>query len=448
MEEAFERILNLKAKFVEISHFSVNSTSIIMKDGEASEVVTGESPGVGIRILNRGWGFAYTSDLERVEEAASRAYKGSRVGNKKISLGEVPRSEGRAEVRPKRSFSRVPLEEKVELLSRAEEAAREPGEVVSTNLSYSEAEVESYYLNSQGARIRSEIPRGALQSQVFVKGGGRLQVGMERLGGTGGFEIFRGAEESAKKASRKGLRLLRARGAPSGSFPVVIDPHLTGVFIHEALGHAVEADHVLQGESIVADRLGERIASSKVNIYDDPSLEGSFGFYFYDNEGVGAQRTPLVKEGTLKNFLHSRETAHALGSPPTGNSRAQGFNFPPIPRMSNTYIDPGDFNLEELLEGIDYGVYLKGSKGGEVDPARGVFQFSAEEGFVVEKGEIGEGVRDVALSGETLKILQNIDAIGKDFDLSIGFCGKGSQAVPVGDGGASVRTFASVGGSE
>ena len=131
---------------------------------------------------------------------------------------------------------------------------------------------------------------------------------------------------------------------------------------------------------------------------------------------------------------------------PTGNARAQSFNHPPVVRMSNTYLAQRDFGFDEMLEGIKYGVYLKGSKGGEVDTARGVFQFSAEEGFLIENGELGAGVKDVSLSGETLEILKNIDAVGSDFGTSIGFCGKASQVVPVGDGGPHARTIATVGG--
>lgn len=447
MEELLEELLDLKASFVEVSCRGARSTSITMKDGVASEVLAGKNLGVGIRVLNRGWGFAYTNDMNRLFETAEKALKGSRISSRTLSIKKHRSAEEEVAVKQKKSFSSVSNEERLSLLDEAEEAASEPGRVVSTNLNYMEAELETIYLNSEGARIKSRIPRGALYSQVFAKSNGKLELGMERLGGTGGFELFDEARASASNAAKKALRLLEAGGAPSGSFPVVLDPKLTGVFIHEALGHAVEADHVLQGESVVADKLGKRVASSDVNIYDSPSLEGSFGFYFYDSEGVRAQRTPVVRGGRLESFLHSRETASSLRAEVTGNARAQGFNFSPMPRMSNTYVEPGEQSFKELLEDIGFGIYLKGSKGGEVDPARGVFQFSAEEGFVIRNGELGEGIKDVALSGETLRILQNISAVGGDFELSIGFCGKSSQAVPVGDGGPSVRTFASVGGT-
>jgi TldD protein len=132
----------------------------------------------------------------------------------------------------------------------------------------------------------------------------------------------------------------------------------------------------------------------------------------------------------------------------TGNARAQSFDYPPVVRMSNTYLEPRDYRFQEMLEDVDFGVYLKGSKGGEVDTARGVFQFNAEEGFLIEKGELTKAVRDVSLSGRTLEILQRVDAVGRDFAVHIGYCGKASQMVPVGDGGPHVRTYATVGGTQ
>ncbi len=447
MEDIMEDILSLKARFIDVCHHKVKSTAITMKDGKASEITSGLNSGVGIRILNKSWGFAYTNDMGKLKDAALKALKGSEVGNRKISIGEVNGIRDNVELRAKRDFSKVTLDDRLELLKEAEEAARYAEEVVSTGLSYSEAQVESLYLNSEAANIKSKLSRGVLYSQVFVKSDGKLQVGMERLGGTGGFEIFNEAGASSRQAGEKALRLLHARAAPSGSFTVVLDPHLTGVFIHEALGHAVEADHVIQGESIVSDKLGKVIGSELVTVYDDPTLKGSFGFYFYDSEGVSAEKTVLLENGVLKNFIHSRETASALDSMPTGNARAQGYSYPPVPRMSNTYMKSGDWSFDEIISDIKSGVYLLGSKGGEVDPARGVFQFSAEEGFIIKNGEIMESVRDVALSGETLKILKSIDAVDKQFDLSVGYCGKAGQLVPVGDGGPSIRTYSSVGGT-
>jgi TldD protein len=443
--ECLQEVIEIPARFVDIvvQHSAVNS--IVMKDGTVKEVTSGEIDGVGLRILENSWGFASANSLENLEDAAERAFRAARAG-KKIAFAPGDAVSEDVCVRPKIDPQNGGFEEKKELLREAFDATKDYKEVISSTFSYTDARTISQYMNSEGTSINSEYVRVGFFASVFAKRDGRVQLGLERMGATGGLESLKGVGEVARNASDKAVRLLGAKGAPSGEFTVVMDPMLTGVFVHEALGHAAEADHVLQKESIIEGRLGERIASELVDVYDDPTLEGSFGFYFFDSEGTKARKKAVLKDGILKEYLHSRETASELGQEPTGNARAQSFSHSPVVRMSNTYLAPKDFSFDEMLEDIKYGVYLKGSKGGEVDTARGVFQFSAEEGFLIENGELTTPLQDVSLSGETLEILKNIDAVGSDFGTHIGFCGKASQVVPVGDGGPHARTTATVGG--
>ncbi|NOZ59606.1 MAG: TldD/PmbA family protein [Euryarchaeota archaeon] len=441
------KLLELPARFVDVTIYRVESTTIVMKDGSAREVSTGESFGACVRVLRKGWGFAYASSARELAERAEQALRGAELAGERVELAEVEPGRGRAEVRARLHPSRATLEEKLEYLHRASEAASGYARVVSTSFAYSDASVEVTYLSSEGAELSMRYPRVAFHAQVFAKEGARLQFATERAGATSGLEVLEDVEVLAEKACEKAERLLRAKAPPSGEFKVVIDPKLTGVFIHEALGHAVEADHVVQGESILGGMLGQRIASELVTVYDDPTLEGGFGSYFYDAEGVRARRKAVVEQGVLRSYLHTRETAARLGQEPTGNARAQGYSYPPLPRMSNTYLAQGDSSFEELLEDIEYGVYLLGSRGGEVDTARGVFQFSAEEGFLIERGELTTPLRDVALSGETLEILRRVEAVGSGKEVHIGYCGKNGQLVAVGDGGPAIRTIATVGGT-
>ena len=447
MLPGLEKVFQLPARFIDVNFQSAGITNINTKDGVAKDISVGETSGFGIRVLDRVWGFASSNDPEGLLDAAKRAYKAAKEGKEKIHFS--PRKGVQDTVSTKVGIppANVALEDKVELGARAFDSIKGSKHVVSSSFTYVDATVKGFYSSSEGTNIEWESTRTAFLASVFAKKDGTLQVGSERIGATAGFEFLKEPEAVARKAAEKAIRLLKARDAPSGRFTVVLDPLLTGVFVHEALGHAVEADHVLQGDSILEDRIGEKIASGLVNIYDDPTVEGSFGFYFYDGEGTKARRTTLIENGVLKGYLHSRESSSALGMENTGNARSQGFDYPPIVRMSNTFLKPGNFALEELFEDIDHGVYLLGSKGGEVDPAKGVFQFSAEEGFLIEKGELSDPLKDVALSGETLKILKDIDAVGREFSSHIGFCGKDGQAVPVGDGGAHVRTKAAVGGA-
>jgi TldD protein len=219
----------------------------------------------------------------------------------------------------------------------------------------------------------------------------------------------------------------------------IVDPDMTGVLVHEAFGHASEADLVLAGESILDGRLGEKLGADGVTIFDDPGMDGGFGSFPYDDEGVPGTRKVLMEDGVLTSFIHSRETAGRLGQEPNGAARAQDHSSRPLVRMSNTCMEAGDMSQEEIFETVKEGIYLKGTRGGEVDPAKGTFQFGAQEAFLVENGEVSRPLRDVALMGSILETLLNVDGIGKDFTLaSPGFCGKG-QTVPVCDGGPHVR---------
>lgn len=454
MEKAFrmdelqlKKVFELPARFIDVNLQYAEITSISTKDGVAKDISAGVTQGFGVRVLDRVWGFASSTREEDLLQAAQKALKAARAGRKEIAFDPCDPIIDKVDTGPKIKPQNVDLEEKIELGERAHDSIKDLPGVVSTSFSYVDANSKLLYANSEGTRIESVLTRVGFFANAFAKEGETLQVGSERAGATAGFEYLHDPEGIARVAAEKALRLLKASAAPSGEFTVILDPLLTGVFIHEALGHAVEADHVLQGDSILDGRIREKIASEHVSIYDDPTIKGSFGFYYYDSEGTKASKTSLIEKGLLKGFIHSRETSSALGMENTGNARSQSFEYLPVVRMSNTFMEPGDQTFEELIEDVEEGVYLIGSKGGEVDPAKGVFQFSAEEGFLIEKGKLGGSIRDVALSGEILKIMLSIDGVGKDFDSHIGFCGKDGQSVPVGDGGAHVRTRAAVGGT-
>ncbi len=447
--DKLQKVFDISARFIDITLISSTVNSITLKDGVARDITSGRNIGVGIRVLENTWGFASSTRVNDIGDILDIVKKTQKIAKngKRIKFNSKDAVEDRVRTESKIDPADVDIKEKMEMLHTAEAATGDFNEVVSTSFSYADSTQDIYYQNMEGTRIESRYNKISIYTSVFAKKDGRIQVGMERLGGTGGFEIIKDTEELAIEASKKAIRLLDAGDAPSGNFRVVLDPKLTGVFIHEALGHAAEADHIIQGESILQGKLGEKIASDIVTVYDDPTLKGSFGFYHYDSEGIKGKKTSIIKDGILKTYLHSRETSSVLDMGGAGNARAQGFNYQPVVRMSNTYLEPGKSSFEEMIEDIKEGVYLRGSKGGEVDPARGVFQFSAEEGFLIKGGEIKEQVRDVAMSGETLRILKDIDMVGDDFDVHIGYCGKASQLVPVGDGGPHIRTYATVGGT-
>ncbi|MBQ6350092.1 MAG: TldD/PmbA family protein [Methanobrevibacter sp.] len=449
--DLFEKIIAKtipQVDYIDVRAGMSNNTSILMKDGDVDEINTGISLGARIRVLKNGaWGFAYTTDLSKLNEITDTAIQlsNSLTGDVELSESEVIKDKVKVDV--KIPFKDISIEEKKEIMKDANDAASIE-KVNSTTVSYSDGEINEIFMNSEGSEIQTFTSKIRMALNASATDGEIIQFGHGSIGGVKGFELIRETdiEEFGRKIGEKAVRLLEAEAAPSGKYPVIADPQLTGVLIHEALGHAVEGDLILQNDSILKDKMGEMIASDIVNIFDDASLKDGFGYYPYDVEGVKTKPNQLVKDGKLVSLLNSRETASKFGMKSSGNARSI-ISDQPIVRMSNTYLQPGDSSFEELFEDVDDGIYLKGSRGGQVDTGKGIFQFNAAEGYFIKNGEITTPLRDVSLSGNILETLKNIDAIGNDFELSVGFCGKDGQTAPVGDGGPHTRILnALVGG--
>ena len=447
----FENIIaktSPKVEYMDIRLGMGENTSILMKDGNVDEINTGMSLGARIRVLNNGaWGFAYTTDLSKINEITETALKfsNSLKGDVKLSESEIIKDKVAVDV--KIPFKDITIEEKKDIMKEANDAATIE-KVNSTTVGYVDSEKDELFMNSEGSEIQVKTSRVRMALNASATNGEIIQFGHGSLGGVKGFEIISESdiEKFGREIGEKAVRLLDAKPAPSGKFPVIADSDLTGVLIHEALGHAVEADLILQNDSILKNKIGEQIASDIVNIFDDASRKDGFGYYPYDVEGVKTKPNQLVKDGKLISLLNSRETASKLGMKSSGNARSI-IADQPIVRMSNTYLQPGDNTFDELIEDISDGIYLKGSRGGQVDTGKGIFQFNAAEGYLIKDGEISTALRDVSLSGNILETLKNIDALGNDFKLSVGFCGKSGQTAPVGDGGPHTRILnALVGG--
>ena len=441
--DLFEKIISKtssKVDYIDIRFGMSDNTSILMKDNNVEEINTGISLGTRIRVLNNGaWGFAFTTDLSKINEITETALKFSNSLNGDVALSENEVIKDKVAIDVKIPFNDISIDEKKEIMETACKSAT-IDKINSTTASYADNELNELFMNSEGSEIQVKTSRVRMALNASSTDGEIIQFGHGSIGGVNGFEIIKNTdiEEFGRKIGEKAVRLLDAKPAPSGKFPVIADPELTGVLIHEALGHAVEGDLILQNDSILKDKIGEKIASDIVNIFDDASLREGFGYYPYDVEGVKTKPNQLVENGKLISLLNSRETASKLGMKSSGNARSL-ISDQPIVRMSNTYLQPGDNTFEELIEDIPDGIYLKGSRGGQVDTGKGIFQFNAAEGYLIENGEISTPLRDVSLSGNILETLQNVDAIGNDFKLSVGFCGKGGQTAPVGDGGPHTR---------
>jgi len=296
----------------------------------------------------------------------------------------------------------------------------------------------NYFINSDGTYLEqdklyvwSRILASAREADVFTSG-------REEIGSTAGFEVFdmETPETVGTMIAKRIVDQLKAKTPKGGTFPVVIGTNVVGVFVHEAFGHLAEADLTLSG-SVLSDKLGKKIASEIVTVYDDGTVDGAFGSFKYDDEGVPAQKTLLIRNGEVAGLMHNRETAHKFDAKPTGNARAEDFRFEPIIRMRNTYLAPDDYTLEELLEGIKFGYYLKSFRGGQAN-LDGTFQVGIQEAYEIVEGRLGSPVRNASISGNTLETLNKVDAVGRDFKLWPGRCGKGQTAF-ICDGGPHIR---------
>lgn len=433
-------------RYYDVRHVAGESTNIDIDNGVVESATTSLFDRAVVRVLGpAGWGVVSVdnysgADLDRfVAEALALADLTGEV----VALADAPHR-----VLPIPPPSDDPrsygLEEKTRLLDGVEAAARGP-EIRNTRAVYTERHETVRFASSEGVEYAYALGRSGYNVMAVAERNGVVQMGYERRHAVNGFPLRSGAA-CGKKARETALALLGARAARGGRMKVVLDPELAGVFAHEAVGHASEGDLVREGSSVLAGRVGERIGTAGLSIVDDPSIS-EFGFDPVDAEGVATVRTELVKNGVINAFLHSRETLAAVGNGTAGHARAMPGDAPLV-RMSNTFVENGDATYEECLAECGSGMLLIGSRGGQVDPGRGMFQFNAEYGYLVEDGEPGTMVRDVSLSGEILGTLHEVALIANDRRMHQGYCGKGGQSVPVGDGAPHILlSTAVVGGS-
>jgi TldD protein len=460
MEEEIKKAIdfvvskNAGVRYADIRIEMGSATVIELRDDVLREMSYGIDQGVGVRVCYKNsWGFSSSNDiaLARLKDTFEDALNIGRAlsltaSNKHAEAVKIAHSEPKKDyfkLKPKINPDDVSIEEKKRMVKEVHRAAKKHSPYIKTvSILYLDGYEEKIYADSDGSYIVMETPAVFMRVRTVARKGNVLQEGTESIGAVAGFEAIEeeNPEVVGVKAADKAVRLLDAELPPPGEFTVIMDNKLAGVFMHEALGHSAEADHVLYGESILKGKLGAEIAYEGLTVADDPTIELSHGYYRYDDEGMKSKRTEIIKDGILVSFLHTRETAGRLEAMPTANARAADYSEVPLVRMSNTVIEEGDWNFEDMREDMSIGIYAKGMRGGQVDTVRGEFQFSAEEAFLIEKGTLSKRLKNVSLSGRTLDVLKNIDAVGKDKKRgSIGFCGKDGQEVPVSEYAPHVR---------
>ncbi|MCK9566109.1 MAG: TldD/PmbA family protein [Methanothrix sp.] len=438
----------MEPEFYDIRILRGSRTRIVLDNGKLEEIAAASFQGAAVRALFGGaWGFVTTDNVTDLGEEIDLAKRIARKIDRHEDLTLARAPPGRSVAIPvKKDPKNLSLEEKVALLREIEDAAKVKG-VSSTQAVYSEVDFTVHYSSSEGLDLESKTTRMGFVISAVAHRNGLYQTDGEGRSGVGGLELFDREDPIAlaRGVGETAVALLDADAPRGGTYPVLLDQELAGVFVHEAVGHATEGDIILEGDSCLEGKLGQKIGSELVTVKDDPSLMNN-GYYSFDDEGSLAQETVLVEKGILKSYLNSRETAARLGGVPR-NARAEGLDRPVV-RMSNTYIANGDWKLEEIFEEMGDGVYLAGSRGGQVSTGEGIFQFNAKKGYLVEKGEKMRLLRDVSLSGKILETLLHVRAVGNDLKFNSGRCGKAGQLVPVSDGSPHLLVAeATVGGA-
>jgi TldD protein len=438
-----ERSLRNGGDFAEVFCEERAGLGLAVDESRVERVQRGAERGAGVRVV-RGETtyFAHVDglgekDLERAADAVAAAARGERSEPQALEAVQAARPQ-EIETAP----GDVPAERKADLLRACDETARSAGEeVAQVQASYSEGRRSVTVANSTGRFATDDRTRVRLGVQVVARRNGTVETGFETLGAHRGFELVEAgaAERTAERAAQVALTLLDADPAPAGAMPVVVGGGFGGVLFHEMTGHGLEADHIQKGASVYVGKLGEQVAATHLDAYDDGRLPGEWGTDGIDDEGTPTQATAVIHEGRITSYLYDLVRARKDGVDSTGNGRRESFRHLPIPRMTNTYIAPGEARPEELIADIEKGFYAVSFAGGQVDPTTGDFVFGVSEGYLIEGGEKTRPCRGATLIGNCLDTLSKIDAVASDFEMKTGFCGKGGQTVPVGTGQGHVR---------
>jgi len=437
-----ELLKKADADYIE-ARLEESQTSYITYRGEELESI-GRTTAVGgnVRALVRGgWGFFSFNSFEELADKVDRAVQQARlVGSQKSRLAPVEATVDSVPWEGARNPVTIPLAEKKQLLDEYNEIIRRTAGIQTSTIGYTDSHKKTVFLSSVGSFIEQERADVALRlAAIAARDGEVQQVGLS-LGSLGDFNAIQHLHGQVAEMARRSVVLLSAPQAAGGEYTVVLDPVLAGVFVHEAFGHLSESDFVYENAQLRnIMTLGKQFGGTHLNIVDSAAMPRLRGSYRYDDEGVPATKTYLIREGKLVGRLHSRETAARMKEPPTGNARAVSYRHPPIVRMSNTYIEPRDVSFEDMIADIKQGIYAKNWYGGTTSME--MFTFSAGEAYMIRNGKIAETLRPVVLTGNVFTTLQNIDAIGNDLEMNQGGgCGKGAQSpLPVANGSPHIR---------
>ncbi len=439
-----EALRRADADYAEIRFEQEDQTQIAYRGEEVEHASSGKMAGGIVRAcVKGGWGVSTFDSLDDLDHRVAEACESARlVGRETTELAEVEPVDRENPADLDRDFRGVPMDEKLALLGRYNDLLLGADESIMTTMSaYREKFRRVHFASTRGAYFMDERPSVTAIFLAVARDGGLIQQAHDSAASATSFDAVLGLEEMVTETGKRAAALLKAPSCEAGKTTAVLDPKLGGVFAHEAFGHLSEADFLHENPKMRdLMHLGREMGVKELNIYDDGSLGQTVATHPCDDEGTPTGRTMLIENGVLAGHLHSLETAAKMGEKPTGNARAIGRGFAPIVRMTNTCIAPGDKSFDELIGGIDNGIYACNMFGGQT--MMEMFTFSAAYGYRIENGQLGELVRDVVLTGNVFETLNSIDGFGDDFTLieAGGGCGKGGQSpLPVTFGSPHLR---------
>lgn len=439
-KRVWERALARGGDFAEVFMEDTSTLSFMLKDGKVSELSQGQRQGLGVRVVDGdNYGYAWLDgwDENGLLDAAGTAAA--------IASGGEPRVEP---VRPVKMqdlypvsapMSELGLRTKMDTLHEANESVRAFSPHISqVILTHAENLRNFRVIASDGVDARDTQPLVRLGCMTIATRGDKRARGMFVFGGRVGQELLADKRPAQQfiRAAEMAVTMLDARPLKGGPMPVVLGPGWGGVLLHEAVGHGLEGDFNFKGTSLFAGRIGKEVASKLVTVVDDATIPHHRGTINIDDEGTPGAKKTLIENGVLRGYLHDRISAGQLGMELTGNGRRDSYRYPPIPRMTNTFMTGGETPPEEIVAATKDGFFAKTFGGGQVDITNGSFVFEVLEGYRIENGQLTYPVEGATLIGNGPETLGKVDMVGNDFQLcpGVGTCGKGVQAAPVGVG--------------
>jgi TldD protein len=457
LESTMGQLLAHRIDFGDLYFQQTRFESWSLEDQRVKEGQYSVEQGVGVRALaGEKTGFAYSDqiDAEALADAARTARAIARHGEGQTRI--VTRAAHTLALYPAVDpLVSWPDEDKVQLLTRLDEAARGADPRVRQVMASLAGVFETILIVASDGTCAADVrPLVRLNVSVIMESGERREQGFAGAGGRGDYQRFSELDSTlglAREAVRQAAVNMEARPAPAGNMPVVLGPGWPGVLLHEAIGHGLEGDFNRKGTSAFSGRIGEQVASSACTVVDDGTLPGRRGSLNVDDEGVPTRQNVLIDKGILSCYMQDKLNARLMGVQPTGNGRRESFGHAPMPRMTNTYMLAGEHDPDEIIQSVKHGIYAPNFGGGQVDITSGKFVFSASEAYMIENGRLGAPVKGAMLIGNGPDVLTRVSMVGNDLalDAGIGVCGKDGQSVPVGVGQPTLKIDSlTVGGTE